>query len=61
MTPKAFFGDEKYGAALYEITSARNGKTLAETRVMVCTIENGKVIETRIYTADQYSLDKFWS
>jgi ketosteroid isomerase-like protein len=61
MTPRAFFGDKKYGAALYEITSARNGKTLTETRVMVCTIDNGKVVEARIYPADQYALDEFWS
>ena len=61
ITPRAFFGDEEYGAALYEITSTRNGKTLTETRVMVCTINNEKVVETRIYQGDQYALDEFWS
>ena len=61
LTPLAFFGDEEYGAALYEITSSRNGKTLIETRVMVCAIDNGKVVETRIYQGDQYALDEFWS
>jgi ketosteroid isomerase-like protein len=61
LTPLAFFGDEQYGAVLYEITSTRNGKTLTETRVMVCKITNEKVVETRIYPGDQYALDKFWS
>ena len=61
LTPRAFFGDEEYSAALYEITSARNGETLTETRAMVCTIDSGKVVETRIYPGDQYALDEFWS
>jgi len=61
LTPRAFFGDEQYGATLYEITSTLNGKTLTETRVMVCTIENDKVVETRIFPGDQYALDEFWS
>lgn len=61
LTPRAFFGDEQYGAVLYEITSTRDGKTLTETRVMLCKIENDKVVETRIYPEDQYALDEFWS
>jgi ketosteroid isomerase-like protein len=61
LAPRAFFGDERYGAVLYEITSTRNGKTLRETRTMVCAIEDGKVVETRIYPGDQYALDEFWS
>ena len=61
LTPRAFFGDEEYGAVLYETTSTRNGKSLTESRVMVCTIDNGKVVETRIYPGDQYTLDEFWS
>jgi ketosteroid isomerase-like protein len=61
LTPRAFFGDEKYGAVLYEIASTRNGKTLTETRVMLCKIENDKVVETRVYPEDQYALDEFWS
>jgi len=61
LTPRAFFGDEQYGAVLYEITSTRNGKTLKETRVMLCTIDNAKVVETQIYPGDQYALDDFWS
>jgi ketosteroid isomerase-like protein len=61
LTPRAFFGDEEYGAVLYEITSTRNGKSLTENRIMVCTIDNGKVIETHIYPGDQYTLDEFWS
>lgn len=60
LTPRAFFGDEQYGAVLYETTSTRNSKTLTETRVMVCTIDNEKVVETRIYPGDQYALDEFW-
>lgn len=59
--PRAFFGDERYGAVLYEITSSLNGKTLTETRVMVCKIQNDKIGETRIYPGDQYALDDFWS
>lgn len=61
LSPRAFFGSEKYGAALYELISSRNGKTLNETRIMLCKIENKKVVETRIYTGDQYALDKFWA
>lgn len=61
LTPRAFFGDEQYGAALYELTSYRNGKTLTERRIMVCKIDNDKVVETRIYPGDQYALDEFWS
>jgi DNA-directed RNA polymerase subunit E'/Rpb7 len=61
VTPRAFFGDEKYGAVLYEINSTLRGKTLTETRVMVCKIGNGKIVETRIYPGDQYALDGFWS
>jgi ketosteroid isomerase-like protein len=61
LTPLAYFGDEQYGAVLYEITSSLKGKTLTETRVMVCKISNEKVVETRIYPADQYALDDFWS
>jgi ketosteroid isomerase-like protein len=61
LKPQAFSGDTKYGVALYELTSTRNGKSLIETRVMVCNIDNGKVVETRIYPGDQYALDKFWS
>jgi ketosteroid isomerase-like protein len=61
LTPRAFFGDEQYGAVLYEITSTRNNKTHTETRVMLCTIDNDKVVETRIYPGDQYALDEFWS
>ena len=61
LTPRAFFGDKQYGAVLYEITSTRKGKTLKETRVMLCTIDNDKVVETRIYVGDQYALDEFWS
>jgi len=61
LTPLAFFGDEKYGAVLYKVTSTRNGKTLTETRVMVCKISNNKVVEARIYPGDQYALDEFWS
>jgi len=61
LIPRAFFGDEQYGAVLYELTSTRNSKTLTETRVMLCTIDNDKVIETQIYPEDQYALDKFWS
>jgi len=61
LTPLAFFGDKQYGAVLYEITSTRKGKTLKETRVMLCTIDNDKVVETRIYVGDQYALDEFWS
>jgi ketosteroid isomerase-like protein len=49
LTPRAFFGDEQYGAALYEITSRLNGKTLTETRVMVCKMDNEEIVETRIY------------
>ena len=61
LLPKAYFGDEKYGAALYTLTSFRNGKTLIESRIMLCKIENEKVVETRIYPGDQYALDEFWS
>jgi len=61
LTPRAFSGDEQYGAVLYEITSTRNSKTLTETRVMVCKIDNEKIVETRIYPEDQYALDDFWS
>lgn len=61
VTPRAFFGDEKYGAVLYEINSTLRGKTLTETRVMVCRIGNGKIVETQIYPGDQYALDGFWS
>ena len=61
LTPRAFFGDEQYGVALYEITSKLNRKTLTETRVMVCKIDNEKIVETRIYPGDQYALDDFWS
>jgi len=60
-TPRAFFGDERYGAVLYEITSTRNGKTLTEIRFMLCTIDNDKIVEVRIYPEDQYALDEFWS
>lgn len=58
LKPQAFFGDNEYGAALYELTSTRNGKNLIETRVMVCKIDNGKVVESRIYPGDQYALDE---
>ena len=61
LTPRAFFGDEQYGAVLYEITSTRNDETLIETRMMVCKIDDNKVTETRIYPGDQYALDEFWS
>ena len=61
LTPRAFFGDEQYGAVLYELNTTRNGKTLVETRVMLCTIVNDKVVEVRIYPQDQYALDEFWS
>lgn len=61
LTPRAFFGDDQYGAVLYEITSTLNGKALTETRVMVCKIVDEKVVETRIYPGDQYALDDFWS
>jgi ketosteroid isomerase-like protein len=61
LTPRAFFGDEQYGVAYYEITSKLNDKTLTETRVMVCKIDNEKIVETRIYPGDQYALDNFWS
>lgn len=61
INPQAYFGDDRYGAVLYEIISSRNGKTLTETRIMLCKIENNKVIETRIYPEDQYALDEFWS
>jgi len=57
--PKAFLGDEEYGAALYELRSSLGDKTLIENRVMVCKIENAKVVETRIYPGDQYALDEF--
>ncbi len=60
LTPIAFFGDERYGVVLYELTSTRNSKTLTETRVMLCTIDNEKVVETRIFPGDQYALDEFW-
>ena len=60
-TSRAFFGDEQYRAVLYEITSIRNGKTLTETRVMLCTIDNTRVVETQIYSGDRYVLDEFWS
>ena len=43
LTPRAFFGDEQYGVVLYEITSKLNGKTLTETRVMVCKIDMKKL------------------
>jgi ketosteroid isomerase-like protein len=61
LTPRAFFGDEQYGVVLYELNTTRNGKTLTETRVMLCTIDNDKVVEIRIFTGDQYALDEFWS
>ena len=61
LAPRAFFGDEQYGAVSYEITSTLNSKTLTETRVMVCKIVNEKIVETRIYPGDQYALDDFWS
>ena len=61
LIPKAFFGDEDYGAVLYELKSTRNGKTLVETRVMVCKIKDAMVVETRIYVGDQYALDEFWA
>jgi ketosteroid isomerase-like protein len=61
MIPRAFFGDENYGAALYDLISNRRGKSLTETRVMLCKIENDRVVETRIYPGDQYALDEFWS
>lgn len=53
MTPKAYFGDEEYGAALYELTPFYNEKTLNESRIILCKIENDKAIETRIYPANQ--------
>jgi ketosteroid isomerase-like protein len=61
LTPRAFFGDEQYGVVLYELNTTRNGQTLVETRVMLCTIDNDKIIEVRIYPEDQYALDEFWS
>ena len=61
LTPLAYFGDEQYGAVLYEVTSSLKSKTLTETRVMVCKINNEKIVEARIYPANQYALDDFWS
>ena len=61
LKPRAFFGDEQYGAVLYELHTTRNGKTLTETRVMLCRIVDDKIVEVRIYPQDQYALDEFWS
>lgn len=46
---------------MYEITSFRDGKTLNETRIMLCKIENKKVTEARIFPENQYALDEFWT
>ena len=49
ISPLAFFGDADYGGFMYEITSTRDGKSLTETRVVIYTIANEKIIKTRIY------------
>ena len=60
LLPKAYFGDDEYGAVLYETHSSLGDKTLVESRVMVCKIDDSKIIETRIYSGDIYAFDEFW-
>ena len=61
LTPKAFFGDDNYGAVLYENTLTRNNMAHIENRLMLCNVANNKVIEVRIYPDDLYALDEFLS
>jgi ketosteroid isomerase-like protein len=60
-TPKAYWGDKNYGAILFEITSTSKKEIPAETAVLVCKIDNAKVVETRFYSYDQRALDEIWS
>jgi ketosteroid isomerase-like protein len=60
LIPKAYFGDEEYGAVLYETHTIMGDKTLTESRVMVCKVDDSKIVETRIYSGDIYAFDEFW-
>lgn len=60
LLPKAYFGDNKYGVVLYETHTILGDNTLVESRIMVCKIENSKIVETRIYSGDIYAFDEFW-
>ena len=60
LVPRAYFGDGEYGAVLYETHTSMGDKTLVESRVMVCKIEDSKIVETRIYSGDIYAFDEFW-
>ena len=60
LIPKAYFGDDKYGAVLYETHTSIGDNTLVESRVMVSKIMDSKIVETRIYSGDIYAFDEFW-
>jgi hypothetical protein len=38
----------------------RDGRTLTESRVLFCRVENERIAEVWIYAFDLYALDDFW-
>ena len=56
-----FVGNDEHTVALFQMTAAREGRTLDAKLVEVVHWRDGKVVEDWVTVDDQYAFDEFWS
>jgi len=54
-------GGENHVVMLDRSTGTRKGRTLDQTRVVICHIENGVTTDVWLVVEDEYDFDDFWS
>jgi len=58
--PVDFLVGEDHVAAVVDLSGMRGGRPLADRAVQLFRLREGRIIERRIYPADQPAFDAFW-
>jgi len=54
-------GGEEHICMLDRVKGRRKGRTLDQSRVLICHVENGIMTDVWLVVEDEYDFDEFWS
>ena len=54
-------GGQEHVVMLDRVTATRAGRTLDQSRVLICHVENGVTTDVWLVVEDEYDFDAFWS
>jgi ketosteroid isomerase-like protein len=54
-------GGENHVCMLDRVTGRRKGRTIDQSRVVICHVENGITTDVWLVVEDEYDFDEFWS